>query len=764
MILASGFPMAIRWGADLVMIYNDAYRIILGDKHPRALGRPLRETWPEIYDELGALNQAILQGERSAYYSDDKVWRIQRHGARLEDAHFAVSYSPIPDPQAANGIGGILTTAVETTARFNSEQRLRELTQTLESEIAHRTRERNRIWEVSEDLLAVSNFQGEILDTNPAWRALGWSEKELKAMQVSDLRHPDDAALSLATRETLRQGAAKVHLENRFRHKDGSWRWFAWSMTADKDLIYITGRDITQTKLSERKLQDSEQQFRLLVDGVVDYALYMLDRNGIVASWNTGAQRIKGYISDDVIGSHFSRFYTDEDRATKLPDRALATAAREGRYEAEGWRVRKDGTRFWANVAIDAIRDESGELLGFAKITRDITERREAQLALEQSQRQTAHAQKMEALGQLTGGVAHDFNNMLMVISGQAQALARRLSDPKDLRSIRAISLAAERGETLTRQLLAFSRRQSLNPMPTSLQKRFEEFRDVLATSAREDIRLSLQINPTTWPVAIDVFELQLAVVNVVVNARDAMPDGGSILIETENVTATPGAIPDDLTGDFVALKITDTGTGIPEEVLPRIFEPFFTTKQQERGTGLGLSQVYGFARQSGGTVSIASTVGHGTVVTIYLPRTLQAVVEAPPEADLPEVLTSDKTVLLVEDHPQVSEVTADLIGSLGYRVVTADCAAAALGVLESGQAIDLVFTDIVLPGSLDGFELAQNIKERHPKLPVLLTTGYTDASRETRGDYPILRKPYQLSTLAGALRNAMAGKAVILS
>jgi CheY-like chemotaxis protein len=336
----------------------------------------------------------------------------------------------------------------------------------------------------------------------------------------------------------------------------------------------------------------------------------------------------------------------------------------------------------------------------------------------------------------------------------------RRLSEQNDLRSVRAIQLAAERGETLTRQLLAFSRRQSLNPTPIRVQERFQEFRDILVTSAREDIRLGIQIPPDTWTVAVDVSELQLAVVNIVVNARDAMPNGGSIVITAENINAAQGAIPDDLTGEFVAITIADTGSGIAEDILPRIFEPFFTTKQQERGTGLGLSQVYGFARQSGGTVGISSTLGRGTSVTIYLPRTLKQVVEAEEAAEMPRPASGDSTILLVEDNPQVSDIAAELIGSLGYRVISTDCAASALAVLKSGQMVDLVFTDIVLPGDLDGFKLAERIKETYPGVPVLLTTGYTAASPAVQADHPILRKPYQLSTLATAIRGAIAGRA----
>ncbi len=337
------------------------------------------------------------------------------------------------------------------------------------------------------------------------------------------------------------------------------------------------------------------------MSGVTDYALFRLDPQGIVSSWNVGAERIKGYAAAKIIGQHFSRFYTAEDRQSGLPARALRTAAREGRFEGEGWRVRKDGGQFWASVVIDAIRDETGALIGFAKITRDITERREAQLALQRTQEQLAQSQKMDALGHLTGGIAHDFNNMLMVVGGYAEFLKRRLSDPKDRRALDAIELATSRAESLTRQLLTFSRRQSLNPATVNLAERFAAFRDILASSAHGNIQLDIDVAPDTWPVTIDPNEFEVAIVNLVVNARDAMPDGGGIAITVRNVAIGAHDPIDGLEGEFVVVEVKDTGVGIPPDVLPRVFDPFFTTKETDRGTGLGLSQVYGFARRRAG-------------------------------------------------------------------------------------------------------------------------------------------------------------------
>jgi PAS domain S-box-containing protein len=519
-------------------------------------------------------------------------------------------------------------------------------------------------------------------------------------------------------------------------------------------LIYVIGRHVTAEKLAAEALRESERQFRLFAEAVTDYALIRLDAHGMVLGWNAGAQRIKGYAENEIVGHHFSRFYTVADRAAGVPERALAKAAASGAYAADGWRVRKDGSLFFASVVINAIRDEHGQLVGFAKITRDITERREREARLQRAQEQLAQSQKMEALGQLTGGIAHDFNNMLMVVSGNAQIVKRQLRDPKNLRAIEAIELAAARGENLTRQLLAFSRRQALNPIVISLRQRLAAFRDLLASSARGDIRLVIDIRRSVWPVAVDVHELELALINLVVNARDAMPDGGTITITADNVRLQPEDTADGLSGEFVALSVTDTGCGIEAETLPKVFEPFFTTKQLDKGTGLGLSQVYGLTCQSGGTVTITSQVGSGTIVTIYLPRSHRPLSEEPIGDGEPP--RGSEAVLLVEDNPEVQEVAGMLLDQLGYRVLHAQSAAAALQLLESGEAIDLVFTDVVMPGEFDGMALARRVKHEYPDVAVLLTSGYAKAANTREAGFPIVRKPYQLPTLARAIREAL--------
>jgi PAS domain S-box-containing protein len=519
-------------------------------------------------------------------------------------------------------------------------------------------------------------------------------------------------------------------------------------------------QDVTQRRQAEIALRETEQSYRLLIEGVRDHAIFMLDPAGRVVNWNTGAARLNQYQESEIVGHGIGRFYDQEDRARGEHERALRTAAAEGKYEAEGWRVRKDGSRYWASSIVNAIRNETGALVGFAKITRDITETREARAALERAREQLAQSQKMEALGQLTGGIAHDFNNLLMIVNGHAEMLRRRISDPKHARALDAIQVASSRGASLTRQLLAFSRRQRLNPAVLDLRERIAAMRDMLGSSLRGDIALSFDIADEVWPIEADPAELELTLLNIAVNARDAMPDGGSIMLTAHNVTLSTDAGPGGLEGDFVALAMTDTGTGISPEVKPRIFEPFFTTKAVGKGTGLGLSQVYGFAHQSGGAVTAASDVGRGTTITIYLPRSRAQVPVQAQSDDTPIAASADGTILVVEDNAEVAEVTAALLDQLGYRIVAAQNAADALKRLEEDGPVDLVFTDIVMPGVMNGLALAQEIERRYPRIPVLLTTGYSEMMQATASPFTLVRKPFELKQLERAIREALRPRA----
>jgi len=499
----------------------------------------------------------------------------------------------------------------------------------------------------------------------------------------------------------------------------------------------------------EQALLGAEQHFRILVQGVTDYAIFMLDPQGHVTSWNAGAERIKGYAPDEIIGEHFSRFYTSEDFEAGVPKRALETARETGRYEAEGWRVRMDGSRFWASVVIDAIHNEDGKLMGFAKITRDMTEKRETQLRLEESREQLFRSQKMEALGQLTGGLAHDFNNLLTAILGACELAMRNIDNPEKLkRMLDGVRGSAQRGAGLTKQLLAFARAQPLEIRQIDLRQFFSDVTTLIRPSLRTDIEVITEISDQVWPIDADAGALELAILNLAFNARDAMKEGGTLKISAHNVVLK--GEPEGLKGEHVALKVTDTGEGMNSEVMARVFEPFFTTKGFGEGTGLGLSQVFGFAKQIGGAAAVESELGKGATFTLYLPASRS---QSAAETKLNGNALG--RVLIVEDDTFVAELAAGMLGELGFECTVAHSAKEALEQLAGGEKPKLIFSDIVMPGGISGIELAHRVRDRFPELPVLLTTGYSEQAGRAHG-FPVLHKPYEMEALASALGNVL--------
>jgi PAS domain S-box-containing protein len=504
------------------------------------------------------------------------------------------------------------------------------------------------------------------------------------------------------------------------------------------------------------ELRVQEQRFDRLISGIADYAIFLLDAKGHVQTWNTGAERIKGYQSDEIVGRHLSAFYTAEDRAAGVPELALRTAREVGRFEAEAWRVRKDGSRFFANVVLDAIHDSEGQLLGFAKVTRDMTERR----ALEEQLRQ---AQKMEAIGQLTGGVAHDFNNLLTIIIGNLDVLARESDN--QARRARATENAmhgAQRAATLTQQLLAFSRRQPLNPKRTDVNRLVSQFSDLLRRLLGETIAVETVLGGGLWHADVDGHQLENALLNLAVNARDAMPGGGKLTIETANAhldelyrTNYAEIAP----GQYVMICVSDTGAGMPADVLEHAFEPFYTTKPVGHGTGLGLSQVYGFVKQSGGHIKLYSEPGQGTTAKIYLPRIGEGGVAATAKEWSQATPAGNETVLFVEDDPGVRSYTADALRDLGFEVIEASDAPTALDIVGSGRELDLLFTDVGLPG-MNGRQLADRVREARPSLPVLFATGYARNAIVHQGrldeGVDLLTKPYTRSQLANKIRDML--------
>ncbi len=509
-------------------------------------------------------------------------------------------------------------------------------------------------------------------------------------------------------------------------------------------------RDLTERRQAEETLRRSEERFRLLLQSVTDYAIYMLDPEGHVASWNAGAERFKGYKIDEILGQHFSRFYGEEDRAAGIPARALKTALEEGRFEAEGWRYRKDGGRFWANVVIDPVRDDDGKLVGFAKITRDLTERRQAQLALEQAQQAFFQSQKMEAIGQLTGGVAHDFNNLLAAIIGSVDLARARYADGADItRFLDNILQAAERGATLTQRMLAFARKQELQLQTVTLPELVRGMADLLQRTIGPGIAIDTRFPLILKPVRADPAQLELALMNLAVNARDAMPHGGTITLAArqEQVQLRNGLAP----GEYVCLSVTDEGEGMDEVTLARAVDPFFTTKGVGKGTGLGLSMVVGMAEQCGGKLVLRSTKGEGTTAEIWLPVAAMGAASDPAAAPAQAARFLDPlTILAVDDDEIVLINSVALLTDMGHTVLQAKSGHEALRILGKTR-VDLLITDYAMPG-MTGAELVGAVEAGWPELPILMVSGYAEIPEGTAVGIPRLAKPFRPHQLAAAI------------
>ncbi len=495
-----------------------------------------------------------------------------------------------------------------------------------------------------------------------------------------------------------------------------------------------------------------EDRYRILVDAITDYAVYMLDERGIVSSWNTGARRFKGYEADEILGQHFSVFYTPDDIKAGIPALALKEAETKGKFEAEGWRVRKNGTRFWAYVIIDPIRDNNGRLVGFAKVTRDLSERKEAERKLGEAREALFQAQKMEAVGRLTGGIAHDFNNLLMVILASLDMLKRKMPKDEKLNALLDNALqGAQRGAALTQKMLSFARRQKLDLRAVDLGTLIHGMAGLLQRSLGSEVSIETRFPLNLPPVRTDENQLENALLNLVVNARDAMPnETGTIIISARREVIEADSLTGLVPGTYVCLSVQDNGVGMDAETLMRATEPFFTTKGPGKGTGLGLSMVHGLAQQSGGTLRIASTPKKGTTIEIWFPAAISNDADMPAQGtsgDVPLTPLRPLNILVVDDDALVLTNTMAMLEDLGHKAVPMTSAQAALDHLRQGHVYDMLITDQAMP-NMTGLQLIENVRKSWPDMPVVLATGYAEVN-PAGINLPTIMKPFSQDQIA---------------
>jgi PAS domain S-box-containing protein len=771
LILNCGHPMYIWWGADGACLYNDAYRRSIGpERHPGSLGLPARQVWAEIWDIIGWQIAQVMAGGKATWHENALV-PITRNGKR-EDVYWTYSFSPIDDEGASTGVGGVLVVCTETTETVLSARRvatdrerllqllkqmpgfvamlsgpehtyeyvneayvtisgprdfightvrevfpelagqpffelldqvystgvrfvaravplrisgepedrfidllyepirdseggitgifvggydvteshrmvealrisgekLRELNIDLERKVIERSQARGRTWQVSPDLMGALNSEGYFVTSNPAWNSvLGWTEEEVAATSIWVLLHPDDVERTREGFRLTQLGQPAIRFPNRYRCKNGSYRWISWVGVPEEGMVYCTGRDITEEKAAEAELQ----------------------------------------------------------------------------------------------LAQEALRQ----------------------------------SQKMEAVGQLTGGLAHDFNNLLAGISGSVEvirALLKRGRMDDVERYITAAQNSTRRAAALTQRLLAFSRRQTLDPKPTDVNRLINGMEELIRRSVGPFVTLEIIGAGGLWPTKIDPSQLENALLNLCLNARDAMaPNGGRLTIETANKWLDERAARERSLqpGQYISLCVTDTGTGMTPEIIERAFDPFFTTKPLGEGTGLGLSMVYGFARQSGGQIRIYSEMGIGTTMCLYLPRHLGAAADA----DSSEIILSSdpgegESVLVVDDEPTIRMLIRDVLIDNGYVPLEASDGATALKLLQSNMRIDLLLTDVGLPGGMNGRQLADAARVTRPDLKVLFITGYAENAVVGNGHLApgmqVLTKPFEMEALGARIRS----------
>lgn len=764
LILNSPESMYLLWGKELLFFHNDAYAPLLGPRLEHAQGTPIQELWSDVWDQVAPFAEKTLLGE--PYQCQDLPLTMARYG-EIERTWWSFSFSPMIDEH--NAIVGIVCITNETTRRVldqralrSSEHRRLELIADLERQVIERSHQRGLTWQVSPDLLAVLSDDFHFETTNPAWRrVLGWTDEELSGFSYCDLVHPEDSERSHLAFGALNRNHPVLNFENRYRRKDGSYRWLSWVAVPEGNKMYCSARDVTTIKQQASELAERTEELDRLWNISPDL-LAMVDFEGNFMRVNPAWTAVLGRDVEELIGTHVLTLVHPDDleQSSEALGQALGQALPlfENRYR------HNDGTYRWIGWTA-----APGKEVIFA-LGKHMTAEKERSQALRVAEEALRQSQKMEAVGQLTGGLAHDFNNLLMGVSGNIELLQHRVAKGRtdDLnRYIHSALEASRRAAALTHRLLAFSRRQTLDPKPTDIDILVDGMADLIRRTVGPSIAMDVIATQALWPTLVDPHQLENSLLNLCINARDAMPDGGQLLIETSNrpLDADTSRELELPAGDYVALCVSDTGTGMSSDVVKRAFDPFFTTKPIGMGTGLGLSMIYGFARQSGGGVQIISTVGRGSRVCIYLPAHIGSAVVPHLESRLPEAqppMYGSETVLVVDDETAVRALVCEVLAELGYRILEAEVGSVALNILQSGQTIDLLITDVGLPGGMNGRQLADAARLLRPTLKVLFVTGYAENAALGQGTLDpgmhVLTKPFSIPTLSVRVKELLEG------
>jgi PAS domain S-box-containing protein len=770
---APGF-ICVMGGPDHVFEFvNDAYRRLFGERE--WVGRPVRDAFAELEGQgfLETLDRVRATGER--FVAHAAPVRIRRAADAPEEQHFLdFIYEPVTDE--AGSVTGIFCEGFDSTgthraaaALRDSEARLRQLNADLERQVIERSRERGRTWQVSPDLLCVISPEGRLESTNPAWQAvLGWSAEALAGMAWSGFVHPEDLDRSHAAFDRVRGGDPVLRFENRIRCRQGGHRWLSWVAVPEGDRIYASARDVTAGKEQAEALAERTAERDRVWRNSRDL-LVVVGADGVFRAVNPAWTAILGHEASEVAGRSFLDFIWPED--ARLTQGALETAVSAGDLTSFENRYRhRDGTARWISWHTSV----EGDLV--YAYGRDVTAGKEQAEALRQAEAALRQSQKMEAVGQLTGGLAHDFNNLLAGISGSLELLQARVAQGRigELdRYLAAAQGASTRAAALTHRLLAFTRRQTLDPRPTDTGRLVAGLEELIRRTVGPSVEIEIagEVVGATghagglWTTLVDPGQLENALLNLCINARDAMPDGGRVTIETANRWLDQRAARErDLpAGPYVSLCVSDTGCGMTAEVAGRAFDPFFTTKPIGMDTGLGLSMIYGFVQHSGGQARIHSEPGRGTTVCLYLPRHHGEAerTEGPGELAAAPRATAGETVLVVNDKPTVRMLVGEVLEELGYAAIEAADGAAGLRVLRSDARIDLLVTDVGLPGGMNGRQVADAGRAVRPDLKVLFITGYAENAVLSHGHLEpgmhVLTKPFAMEALASRIRELIA-------